>query len=113
MIVITDKMMGAIMFMLDNRPIMVDRLTPKWGRAKVEESIDRLYDPIEDREIPEVLTDVDKDVLRECVEGSLWVGAYARHGPSAAHLSEARATLRDLSRLLEPMGIEINHIPAE
>lgn len=111
MMKITEKEMEAVLYMLDNRPLMLDRLQGRWGRSKVQGAIDRLYDPVEeDRAIPEDLSDVERDVLRECVEGSIWLRPYVG-GYSPVMLEEARETLRDLARKLEPVGVEINHIP--
>lgn len=110
---INDKHMEAIMYMLDNRPIMLERLSPRWGADRVEVAIDRIYDPIEDRKIPVPLSEVEKDVLRECVEGSIWLQPYVSGPSGQKHLDEARATLRDLARRFEGLGIEINHLPFE
>lgn len=110
MLKITDKMMGAVMFMLDNEQIVVAHLAKQHSEAQVVEAIQSLYDPVEHRFIPVPLSDVERDVLRIVIEESLWIKAYVDNGPTPEHVEEARQTLRDLAKLLEPHGVEVSRI---
>lgn len=108
---ITTRMMEAIMFMLDNNRFLHSKLDGRWGRRKVAAAIERLYTPVEKRRIPSPLNAVEKDLLREVIESNLWVKAYDQLRPE--QLEMARSTLRDLARLVEHLGVEVNHLPAD
>lgn len=59
--------------------------------------------------IQEPLSELERAILRVCVENTTWVEQYIEHRPQQAE--EARATLRSLATKLETLGIEVNHIP--
>jgi hypothetical protein len=116
-IAISVKMMGALMFMLDImrdfNPPMLTPVLAKYGDEAVEFALLRLYYPIEKRTLPAPFDEVEREILRLCVENSLWLRPYVESGPTPAHLEEARSTLRQLARVLEGVGVEITHIPFE
>jgi hypothetical protein len=55
------------------------------------------------------LTDVQRDILRVCVENSTFLIAYRQNFPGL--LQEAEKALRTLAVKLEAFGIEVSHIP--
>ena len=57
------------------------------------------------------LSNLEKAILRVCVENSTWVTCYVEHSPSIA--GQAKATLRSLAAKLEAFDIEVNFIPAD
>ncbi len=66
--------------------------------------------------LPRPTTPVRRDLLRLCVEKSLWIIPYvnAERTPyNQMMLLEARSALRTLAAKLELFGIEISHIPYE
>lgn len=54
--------------------------------------------------------DLDKDILRVCVENTTWLQPYVEHRPEL--LGVAKQALRGLAEKLDQFGIEINHIPS-
>lgn len=59
--------------------------------------------------------DLDKLLLRLCVENTTWVTTYRTTEPTRSSpplISEAMEALRTLSKKLEAFDIEVNHIPA-
>jgi hypothetical protein len=62
-----------------------------------------------DGHIIEPLTDLDKAILRVCVENSTWLYPYGEFRPE--YVPIAKKTLRDLAAKLEMFGIEVNHLP--
>lgn len=69
----------------------------------------RLHEFAFDDFIEEPLSDVEKAILRVCVENTTWLQPYIDTRPEL--LGIAKKTLRDLAAKLEPFGIEISHIP--
>jgi hypothetical protein len=59
------------------------------------------------------LTELERDILRCCLENTSWLTSYdvARH--SEAMKSEARGAMRDLAFKLEPFGVEVSYLPAD
>lgn len=60
--------------------------------------------------LEEPMSDLQKDILRACVENSSWVAAYIQNGPAGGNEDDARRTLRNLAEKLETFGIECNFI---
>lgn len=58
--------------------------------------------------IEDPLTDIQRTILRVCVENSSWLKPQDQFGGDQ---SAAKKTLRELSKKLELFGIEVNHIP--
>jgi hypothetical protein len=62
------------------------------------------------------MTELERHVLRLCVENTDWITIYRTHAPtknSPAHIDEALAALRSLATKFEELGIEVNHLPFE
>lgn len=80
-----------------------------YDRAAIMKAGNELFSIPYDKWIKDPLTDLEKSILRVCVENSTWVGTYAEKSPHL--LNDAKATLRSLAKKLEPFSIEVNHIP--
>jgi hypothetical protein len=55
------------------------------------------------------LAEIDRSILRACVENTTWLKAYAQYLPEL--LDVAKAALRTFARKLDQLGVEVNHIP--
>lgn len=55
------------------------------------------------------LIDIDRSILRVCVENTTWLEPYRDYYPEM--LGTAKATLRSFAAQLETLDIEVSHIP--
>lgn len=59
-------------------------------------------------------TELERTILRLCVENTSWIDAYRNHHPTAGDttmINEALTALRTLAAKLDSFGIEVNYIP--
>jgi len=85
-----------------------------YARADIMPAVLGMFQFAYDKEISEPLTDLQKAILRVCVENSSWITAYYENElvvDKVKYTNEARATLRELATRLEAFGIEVNFIP--
>lgn len=111
----TEQQADAIIDRLDAYDAIADAL----GISGVEDnttftcSIDLLASGLKtDRSISMPLTDMEKAILSDCIEGSTWVAHYM-DGPY--HNARSRGSYRTLTNAaakLRELGVEINIIPS-
>lgn len=83
---------------------------PKAIQARCEEMFAHAYTNC----LTDPFTDLERLILRLCVENSSWVWHYKEHLPEKPTMArEARAALRSLAEKLEIFGIEINILPTD
>lgn len=55
------------------------------------------------------LMEIDRSILRVCIENTTWLEPYKEFYPEM--LSTTKGTLRSFAAQLETLGIEVSHIP--
>lgn len=80
-----------------------------FSRSAIMRTGNDLFGIAHERALKEPLTELEKAILRVCVENSTWLEPYLENSPGL--VEEAKATLRSLAAKLETVGIEVNHIP--
>lgn len=112
-----EALMFALTFVVDipnrtpeeqNDPLAI-LFAEGFGRREIMACGPRLYDFCFGDYIEEPLSDVEKAILRVCVENTTWLQPYIDLKPEMVGV--AKRTLRDLAAKLETLGIEVNHIP--
>jgi hypothetical protein len=84
-------------------------LAEGFDRKEIMAAGPRLYEFCFGDFIAEPLSEVEKAILRVCVENTTWLQPYIDLKPEMVGI--AKKTLRDLAAKLETFGIEVNHIP--
>lgn len=124
-VAITEKMGEAIMWGLAQigdqpRRAATDPTDPlfvllqKYDRSDIIFTVTEMWPIAYGDWIREPLTDLQKDILRVCIENTTWLQSY-RDNPIIPDpepmIKESKAALRELATRLEAFGIEISHIP--
>lgn len=124
-IAITEKMGEAIMWGLaqigdqprrqtkePSDPLFI--LLQKYDRSDIIHTVTEFWNVAYGDVISEPLTDLQKDILRVCIENTTWLQSY-RDNPIIPDpepmVREGKAALRELASRLEVFGIEVSHIP--
>lgn len=102
------KEMEALLFVMDDTNAVVRVFEDYYVKEQIIASLTRLRPQIENHLFPQVTNDMDRAILKHVVENSDWPETYVRHHPKG--VEEARATMRQLARRLEPYGIEVDRI---
>ena len=88
-------------------------LLQRWPRREIMKTCAGMWQMAYGDVIREPLTDLQKDILRCCVENTTWLESYVHNeliGPSSLLVGEAKAALRELAAALEALGIDVNDI---
>lgn len=91
-------------------------LTLGYSRPVITRAIDGLWEVAYGDTLTDDLTDLERHILRLCVENTDWITIYRTCAPtksSPPHIDEALAALRSLATKFEKLGIEVNHLPYE
>lgn len=96
-----------------NDPLFI-LLNEGWSRKAIGEACERLFEVAYGDWLSEPWTDLERSILRCCIENTTWIETYRTHQPTAgnsAEITRALETLRSLATKLDAFGIEIAHIP--
>lgn len=107
---LNDKEREALLFVMDNTPMVIRGIGKEVGCGDVAESLEKLRASIEDRKLPVPLNLVDQRVLKFAIEDSDWIATYAAYAPTEEDVEVARQTLRNLAKRLEPLGVEVDRL---
>jgi hypothetical protein len=82
-----------------------------WNREAIMEASTGLCEMVYMLTLAEPLTNLEKAILRVCIENTSWVASYIQLGPAGGNENDARKTLRELAKKFEEsFGIEVNII---
>lgn len=109
MIAVTDKEMEALLFVLDDPPLL-RKLAARRGISNEVATFvaARLRPLLVARLLPHSPDANTRTIIAACIEDSDWPLAYAEFYPQ--ELDQVHAVLRGLARKVEPLGIEVNRI---
>lgn len=85
-----------------------------YSRDQIGEAVEGLWEVAYGDWLAGGWTDLEKAILRCCIENTDWIGVYRTSEPtksSPGHIEEALAALRSLAAKFEHFGIEVNHLP--
>jgi hypothetical protein len=108
-VIITDKEMEALLFVMDDAPL-ISKLMARRGMAisTTERLVKTLRPYLERGVLPEPLDVCEKMLVKACIEDSDWPLAYAEYLPE--ELDTVHAVLRRLAQKLELLGVEVDRI---
>lgn len=86
-------------------------LAAGWPRDDIMEAATRLLEDVYMFHLGEPFEDIEREILRVCIENGSWVHAYIKLGPAGGTAEDCRRALRELAKKLEEnFGIECNFI---
>lgn len=125
---ITDKEGEALMWGLAQIGDYLDRtpteasdplyilLHAGYTRPQIKMGVEGLWEVAYGKYLGGGWTELEKTILRLCVENTSWITTYRTTAPTRDNpgfINEALGALRSLAAKFDKLGVEINHLPYE
>ncbi|UIS25265.1 hypothetical protein [Erythrobacter phage vB_EliS-L02] len=99
---------------------VTDRTDPLYGllalgytRPMIAKVVESLWEVAYGHKLEGGWTELEKAILKACVESTSWINVYRTHPPtntSPPHIAQALEALRTLAAKLDEFGVEVNFI---